>query len=224
MGLRNGKRSCHHGLLVATGSITLRGGADLKADALAAVISGGDLTINGQTQNGQSKPSAFQGLMYSQGDLTLSNTRTVGTVVSASDATGAPGSLTIRDSQVISTPDTASFQLVIKKFETQTAGGLGGHFSLAGDGWEILEPNPADLLVSNDQGDLHFDPSLVEQNLKIRVRKSDKSWRVISALSDITNSDLSNAEQLSLTRAYNCLLYTSPSPRDQRGSRMPSSA
>ena len=23
---------------------------------------------------------------------------------------------------------------------------------------------------------------------------------------------------------YNCLLYTSPSPRDQRGSRMPSSA
>ena len=26
------------------------------------------------------------------------------------------------------------------------------------------------------------------------------------------------------TRAYSCLLYTSPSPRDQRGSRMPSSA
>ena len=25
-------------------------------------------------------------------------------------------------------------------------------------------------------------------------------------------------------RVYNCLLYTSPSPRDQRGSRMPSSA
>ena len=25
-------------------------------------------------------------------------------------------------------------------------------------------------------------------------------------------------------RLYNCLLYTSPSPRDQRGSRMPSSA
>ena len=25
-------------------------------------------------------------------------------------------------------------------------------------------------------------------------------------------------------KAYSCLLYTSPSPRDQRGSRMPSSA
>ena len=27
-----------------------------------------------------------------------------------------------------------------------------------------------------------------------------------------------------LTKGKNCLLYTSPSPRDQRGSRMPSSA
>ena len=26
------------------------------------------------------------------------------------------------------------------------------------------------------------------------------------------------------TRAHGCLLYTSPSPRDQRGARMPSSA
>ena len=27
-----------------------------------------------------------------------------------------------------------------------------------------------------------------------------------------------------ITKNYDCLLYTSPSPRDQRGSRMPSSA
>ena len=33
--------------------------------------------------------------------------------------------------------------------------------------------------------------------------------------------DLATDEQV---RAYPCLLYTSPSPRDQRGSRMPSSA
>ena len=31
-------------------------------------------------------------------------------------------------------------------------------------------------------------------------------------------------QQLSLERCIGCLLYTSPSPRDQRGSRMPSSA
>ena len=31
-------------------------------------------------------------------------------------------------------------------------------------------------------------------------------------------------ETVRLTLDYRCLLYTSPSPRDQRGSRMPSSA
>ena len=33
-----------------------------------------------------------------------------------------------------------------------------------------------------------------------------------------------NASGLALARTEDCLLYTSPSPRDQRGSRMPSSA
>ena len=32
------------------------------------------------------------------------------------------------------------------------------------------------------------------------------------------------AARLNLEKAIHCLLYTSPSPRDQRGSRMPSSA
>ena len=31
-------------------------------------------------------------------------------------------------------------------------------------------------------------------------------------------------QKLTEQRHYDCLLYTSPSPRDQRGSRMPSSA
>ena len=35
---------------------------------------------------------------------------------------------------------------------------------------------------------------------------------------------LNNEEGEALAHAYACLLYTSPSPRDQRGSRMPSSA
>ena len=45
------------------------------------------------------------------------------------------------------------------------------------------------------------------------------------------NGGIFNAEDLKKTlqprmfgRFYTCLLYTSPSPRDQRGSRMPSSA
>ena len=35
---------------------------------------------------------------------------------------------------------------------------------------------------------------------------------------------LHNDLKLLVTRLNDCLLYTSPSPRDQRGSRMPSSA
>ena len=33
-----------------------------------------------------------------------------------------------------------------------------------------------------------------------------------------------NGEEITLFEFQDCLLYTSPSPRDQRGSRMPSSA
>ena len=40
----------------------------------------------------------------------------------------------------------------------------------------------------------------------------------------ISSGNLSVFENESLAGAYICLLYTSPSPRDQRGSRMPSSA
>ena len=195
------------GLLVATGSITLRGGADLKADALAAVISGGDLTINGQTQNGQARPSAFQGLMYSQGDLTLSNTRTVGTVVSASDATGAPGSLTIRDSQVISTPDTSSFELVIKNFESG-GGGLSTQTQTEkeGEGWEILEPNPADLLRQDENGNPAFIFS--DSDLKIRIQQPDGSWRVLDDPSTAEANGLETGEFNSLDRAYKKLTNT----------------
>ena len=41
---------------------------------------------------------------------------------------------------------------------------------------------------------------------------------------DIDNTLLAMNQDLGSDQWYNCLLYTSPSPRDQRGSRMPSSA
>ena len=41
---------------------------------------------------------------------------------------------------------------------------------------------------------------------------------------NVTRTPLERRADLGLQRAYSCLLYTSPSPRDQRGSRMPSSA
>ena len=44
-----------------------------------------------------------------------------------------------------------------------------------------------------------------------------------TSLSDV-ESDLANGGTVGIDLSTNCLLYTSPSPRDQRGSRMPSSA
>ena len=38
------------------------------------------------------------------------------------------------------------------------------------------------------------------------------------------NKENEKKEKILLAAGYGCLLYTSPSPRDQRGSRMPSSA
>ena len=41
---------------------------------------------------------------------------------------------------------------------------------------------------------------------------------------DLVNNDLANTIGNLLNRTSSCLLYTSPSPRDKRQSRMPSSA
>ena len=47
--------------------------------------------------------------------------------------------------------------------------------------------------------------------------------RLVRALAD-RDFDAVGAENATEALAIACLLYTSPSPRDQRGSRMPSSA
>ena len=44
------------------------------------------------------------------------------------------------------------------------------------------------------------------------------------SIAAVTFTELAASELLIRVRNFVCLLYTSPSPRDQRGSRMPSSA
>ena len=62
------------------------------------------------------------------------------------------------------------------------------------------------------------------------ILSSCKMENKISAQDNIEESAMYKTEKASdsddkeIKRLYNCLLYTSPSPRDQRGSRMPSSA
>ena len=51
---------------------------------------------------------------------------------------------------------------------------------------------------------------------------------LVLAVCDMLHGNAEAAEQFAaaveMLHCYSCLLYTSPSPRDQRGSRMPSSA
>ena len=187
------------GALIVRGNVNLRGGAKLEADVMAAVLAEGDIKV--ASAGGQT--STFQGLLYSQGDLELSNTRTIGTAVAAGSASGVPSNLVIKDSTVISTPDTQDFQLVVKGFPSRQQGGLGGLYQTdktIGNGWEILEPNPVDLLVKDASGKSVFVWN--DSHLKIRIKQSNGSWKVISSPQEAVANGLAMGEFNSLSRAY----------------------
>ena len=62
------------------------------------------------------------------------------------------------------------------------------------------------------------------ENVKIKSKNLNVYYGEKQALFDV-NLDLNEKEVTALIGPSGCcLLYTSPSPRDQRGSRMPSSA
>ena len=59
------------------------------------------------------------------------------------------------------------------------------------------------------------------------LRQNNEGWGAISILVELENRGhypLKDLPSPDAVHRYLCLLYTSPSPRDQRGSRMPSSA
>ena len=60
---------------------------------------------------------------------------------------------------------------------------------------------------------------------KVRELKEELfGLRFQSATGQLENTARLREVRKDIARVYTCLLYTSPSPRDQRGSRMPSSA
>ena len=80
----------------------------------------------------------------------------------------------------------------------------------------------ADQLVHRPSGSL---PEKINSpnELKATYRLFDNPQVTHEAVMDSHQQHLFN-EVLPEQSGYTCLLYTSPSPRDQRGSRMPSSA
>ena len=89
----------------------------------------------------------------------------------------------------------------------------------------------AEKLSKNLQGETPpEDADEMSAHLGLLLYKSrlgePKSPRLMALLEEPQNQKLLDKAELSLhaDQSKNCLLYTSPSPRDQRGSRMPSSA
>ena len=80
--------------------------------------------------------------------------------------------------------------------------------------------------IAGIQNNGHRILSLVDQILDLRKLESGKFQIkfVQKEIVPLLNYAGQNVKPLAVDKGINCLLYTSPSPRDQRGSRMPSSA
>ena len=61
----------------------------------------------------------------------------------------------------------------------------------------------------------------LRENADIALQLETDVYKAVGLIESESNEDISEEETEDTT---SCLLYTSPSPRDQRGSRMPSSA
>ena len=63
-----------------------------------------------------------------------------------------------------------------------------------------------------------FNTVLIDGDIEVELMQARKNGYSVESDDNLINAIEFNVEN------KNCLLYTSPSPRDQRGSRMPSSA
>jgi hypothetical protein len=132
------------GALVATGSVTLRGGADMEADSLAAVLAGGDLTVAGAAGT----RTQFTGLLYTEGNLSLSNTRVVGAALANGDgAVGQGSTMSIMDSEVLASPEGQDVAIAIQDFADASGPSMTG-FDSALD--SILEPLASELIINGE--------------------------------------------------------------------------
>ena len=71
----------------------------------------------------------------------------------------------------------------------------------------------------------NIDNAIAEQQDEIKsIKRAMKRANVSEAVSEAKEAEALHVKALNDYVRSGCLLYTSPSPRDQRGSRMPSSA
>ena len=89
-------------------------------------------------------------------------------------------------------------------------------------------PDPPRQLI--DRIEYVRDPVLYEEKMKAQQEERERQTRIRNLARELANEKLAQryeveeAYQLERRRLQDCLLYTSPSPRDYAASRMPSSA
>ena len=113
---------------------------------------------------------------------------------------------------------------VVSSLNPQQTAWLGGFLSgLQSDvsgGAQPTASKKLTVLYGTESGNSE---ELAEQVFKVAKKKGFKAQ--IANMSETTPAALADAGTLLVVvSTWGCLLYTSPSPRDQRGSRMPSSA
>ena len=90
-------------------------------------------------------------------------------------------------------------------------------------GTEITEKQHDARLALIEEQDARAEAE-AENRIAKAASDRDKALAEEAAVVFKESADLGFSERAAIAQAKACLLYTSPSPRDQRGSRMPSSA
>jgi hypothetical protein len=151
------------GALVATGKVTLKGGANMKADSLAAILAQEDLTITGGARDSNGVTSKFTGLLYTEGNLSLTNTRVVGSALAAGDgAVGQGSTMTLMDSEVLASPEGTDVAIAIQNFADPTGPSM---TVLDSSEDSIVEPVASELIVD---GKVIRDRDSIASLVKIR--------------------------------------------------------
>ncbi len=97
------------GILVATGDITIRGGAQIEGATELAVVSGGRVQLRGTGANG----SVIRGLFYAEQGLDAAEMTLVGSLLTGNASTGITldqVNVYYEESQAVTTTSTTSFQ------------------------------------------------------------------------------------------------------------------
>jgi len=95
------------GAILATGPVSVQGGGSLSGDDMAAILSGGGVTLHGTP----GQPSEFRGMIYTEGNLDSRHTRIAGSVIINNPSPAGSGYF--EQVQLVETPGSDSIDFPV---------------------------------------------------------------------------------------------------------------